>query len=304
MDPECPAISLTPSWAGAPVLLVGAVDAIRLCHEGGYAALDAGQAVCAVESRRRGIADDIREFVTRSNLSSFPLSALDDLQVIKLIVNRIRSRDLVAVRRVEESSTTGEADQTAELRRLVRDIESKTRERLAYAGRQYKLVVGAQLANLPGRDNYQVVPRDEAREVLSGITEQPGTPAELKPLLVEANSAVSPDWRPPLKPSGLVLLCKVGVPRVSPRDDGPAFTPSQIKKLTAKSDWIEIEVVDQDGEPYTGSYHLKLPNDSSTEGSFNEDGFLGDYDLTAGNCQLFLAGRNIPKGSASEAPAL
>jgi hypothetical protein len=275
MDPDCPAISLTPSWKGDPVLLVGALDAIRLCREGGYAALEAVTAIGAVESRPRRIGDDIRAFVARANLSSFPLSALNDHQVIKLIANRIRSRDLVAVRRIEGSSAPGEAEQTAKQRRLVRDIETKTHGRLAYAGRQYKLVVDAQLANLPGRDTYQVVPRDEARQVLDGMAEQPDTPADLKPLLAEANSAVSPDWRPPLKPDGLVLLRRAPTVGSQAPEQIATMTPSQLRK--AMLTWITIDVVDEDDQPWSGVVAMTLTNGSqrsfrmSETGSFHQD---------------------------------
>lgn len=299
MDPDCPAISLTPSWKGDPVLLVGAVDAIRLCREGGYAALEAGQAVCAVESRPRRLADDIREFLARASLSSFPLSSLDDFQVIQLIAKRIRSRDLVAVQRVEESSAAGEADKTAELRRLVRDIESKTRGRLAFAGRQYKLVVDAQLANLPGRDNYQVVPRDEAQQILSGIASQPGTQAELKPLLAEANSAVSPDWRPPLNPDGLVLLRRIPTVGSKAPEQVAPMTPSQLRK--AMLTWITIDVVDEDDNPWSGAVDMTLTNGSQRSFRMSEAGTFHQDEIQPGTVTVkFKGDKTDQKGWGGE----
>jgi hypothetical protein len=304
MDPDCPAIALTPDWKDDQVVLVGAVDAIRLCREGGYQALNSGKAIWALEGVRREIVREVRDFVARARLTGFALSSMDDSDVIKLIARNLKSRDLIALKKVgpsEAPSKTG--DRAAKLRRLVREIESKTRGRLNYSGRQYKLVVDESLAKLPGRDSYQVARQDEARQVLDGLAKQPGTPADLHTLMGEAREAISTDWRPPLQPDGLVLLRKIVTLQASAPDTGPALTPSQLKKLTTKTDWIEVEVVDQDGEPYTGGYRLELANGTANEASFNEEGFFGDYDLDTGNCHLFLVDRKTPKGGAAEAPA-
>ena len=283
MAPDCPAIALTTSWKDDAVLLVGAVDAIRLCREGGYAALDAAQAVGAMEDRPRML-DALREFVARANLSSSPPSSLNDLQVVELIASRIQSRDLVAIRRSGETSAPGEAEQGTKLRRLVRDIETKTRGRLAYVGRQYKLVADAQLANLPGRDNYQVVPRDEAREVLDGIAAQPGTPNDLKPLLAEANSAVSRDWRAPLKPDGLVLLRRIPTVGSKAPEEVPPMTPSQLRK--AMLSWISIDVVGEDDQPLSGVVDMTLTDGSQKSWNLSESGTFRQDDIEPGTMTL------------------
>jgi hypothetical protein len=293
-------MSMTPAWKDDTVLLVRAVDAIRLCREGGYEALDYGTAIGALEGARRGIVGEVRRFVLRAQLSSFPLSSMGDSDVLKLIANLLKSRSLTALQKVETSAASGKP---AKLRLLVREIETKTRGRLNYSGRQYKLVVDTQLAKLPGRDSYQVARQDEARQVLDGLAKQAGTQADLRALLAEARASISNDWRSPLQPDGLVLLRKTISAQAQAPDSGPALTPSQIKKLTTKTDWIEIEVVDQDGEPYTGSYKIELPSGTASDGNFNPEGFLGDYDLDSGNCNLLLVDRKTPKGAAAtEAP--
>jgi len=279
--------------------LVRAVDAIRLCREGGYEALDSGKAIWALERVLRGIVREARGFVSRARLTSFPLSAMDDSDIVKLLANQLKGRNLIALQEVEPSAASGKAaTKTAKLRRLVREIESKTRGRLSFSGRTYRLVVDVSLAKLPGRDSYQVARQDEARQVLDGLAEQPGTPSNVRPLLGEAREALSKDWRPPLQPDGLVLLRKIITMQASAPDAGPALTPSQIKKLATHTDWIEIEVVDQDGLPYTGGYRLELPDSTASESNFDEEGFLGNYDLESGTCKLFLLDQKIPKGGA------
>jgi hypothetical protein len=304
MGPDCPAIAITPDWKNDQVVLVGAVDAIRLCREGGYKALDSGDAIWALEGVRREIVRDVRDFVARARLTSFPLSSLGDSDIVKLVVGLLKSRNLIALQGVEPRAESGKAENaTAKLRRLVREVESKTRGRLSYSGRQYKLVADIDLAVLPNRDSHQVVSRDEARRILDGIDQQSGTAAEVRPLLGQAREAISADWRPPLKPDGLILLRKIVTMAASSPDTGPALTPSQIKKLATQTDWIEIEVADQDGEPYTGSYRLELSDGTASEGNFDGEGFFGNHDLEAGNCQLFLVDRKTSKGGAAEAPA-
>ena len=64
-----------------------------------------------------------------------------------------------------------------------------------------------------------------------------------------------------------------------------------MKKLL--SDWIEIEVEDEDGIKYTGSYSLELPDATSTDGTFDEKGFYGNYAIESGKCKLFLPGRKV-----------
>ena len=58
---------------------------------------------------------------------------------------------------------------TAEQRRLVRAIDSKSRGHLSFSGRQFRLVAGENLKKLPNRDRYEVVRREEAIRILDGI---------------------------------------------------------------------------------------------------------------------------------------
>jgi len=183
------------------------------------------------------------------------------------------------------------------MRRLITDIDKQTRGKLRYQGRQFKWAADVDLARVPGRDSYEVASRAEAVAALGAIARDAGAPVEL---LNSAQEKLSKDWRPPFSEAdGLILLRRIPVRDSVPKDVSPSVTPSQLKKLTTKTDWIEVEVVDQDGEPYTGGYRLELANGAANEASFNEEGFFGDYDLDTGNCQLFLVDRKTPKGGAA-----
>jgi len=129
---------------------------------------------------------------------------------------------------------------------------------MAYAGRQYKLVVDVELAGTPGRDSYEVVGRDEARRVLDGLAKQ-SAPAgdlagDLAGLLGQASAKLTPDWRPPLQPDGLILLRRSVVHAAMKPNDGPAITPSQFRELLEKEKPVQFfaRFVDERGEPVTG----------------------------------------------------
>ena len=303
MGLDCASLALAPSWEEEQLIVVRATDAIRLCRDGGYEELPRQSAGAWVDHLDRRHMATVRAFVAQARLAHFPLAQIDDPRLVALLREAIKVRELVVLR--EGAGERGkQSDSTTEQRRIVREVAAKAR-RLGFAGKQYRLVPDADLGRLPDRDSYEVVKHEEAVRVLDGIGMQSGIPSgELAQLLVQAKEKLTPDWRPPLEPSGLILLRRIVTLQAYAPDVGPALTPSQMKKLVTQTDWIEVEVVDQDGEPYTGRYRIELPDHSSTEGSFDAEGLLGNYDLEAGNCKLFLIDRKSPKGATSEAAAV
>jgi hypothetical protein len=207
---------------------------------------------------------------------------------VAFLVAALRQRDLVVLR-IGETATGGDDGTTAEQRRLVRQIEARARRRLSHAGRQYKLVADVDLNRLRERDSYEVVGRQAAVQVLGALAQQASVDnRELAPLLVQAQVKLSGDWRPPLSPDGLVLLRRIVTLGSQAPDAAEAITPSQLKKLLTKTEWIEIEVVDERGVPYTGPYRVELPDGAVREGKLDEKGMWADYDIEPGQCKLLL----------------
>ena len=273
------------------------MDALDLRRDEGYEDVPAREALRIFDKMDRLPSWEMRDFAARARLPRVYLHETDDQQLLFMIRQAIADSRLIAFRKSDGAGKT--TSETVERRRLVRQIEQQTRGRLNFSGRQYKLVVDVDLGKVPGRDNYEVVGREDARRVLGGLAKQSGTAGDLVGWLTSAIEKLTPDWRPPRQPDGLILLRRIKA-QVAPIDSAePALTPSQLKKLARKTDWIEVEVVDQDGEPYTGGYRLELANGAANEASFNEEGFFGDYDLDTGNCQLFLVDRKTPKGGAA-----
>jgi len=286
----------------AAVVLVPSMDALDLRRDEGYEDVPAREALRIFDKMDRLPSWEMRDFAARARLPRVYLHETDDQQLLFMIRQAIADSRLIAFRKSDGAGKT--TSETVERRRLVRQIEQQTRGRLNFSGRQYKLVVDVDLGKVPGRDNYEVVGREDARRVLGGLAKQSGTAGDLVGWLTSAIEKLTPDWRPPRQPDGLILLRRIKA-QVAPIDSAePALTPSQLKKLARKTDWIEVEVVDQDGEPYTGQpYHFELPDATSSDGNFNEEGFLGNYELDPGHCKLTLTDGEEVASAADVAPA-
>jgi outer membrane protein OmpA-like peptidoglycan-associated protein len=275
---------------GGKLRLVRATDALRLSREEGCEVLPALQAIWLVDRLDRRRSADVRSFVSRAFRSRYRLTGLDDNHLWGLLASLLKARELIAIGESEAESAS-ESGSTAEQRRLVSAIAGQTRGgRLQYAGREYRLTADADLGRVPNRSNYEVVRRVDAEQVLSNLAKPSAAGSGgLANLFERTRGLLSKDWRPPFAPDGLVLLRKARQTYASVGSPEPAITPSQMKKLLA--DWIEIEVEDEDGIKYTGPYSLELPDSTSIDGTFDDNGFYGSYAIDSGKCKLFLPGR-------------
>ena len=285
MDLGCAVFAFSPSWREKKFVLVCATDAIRLCRGGGYEVLPALQTSAKVEGLGRSDMGSLRDFVARTRLSRFPLSLLDDQEVLALLGGSLKRREVVALRKSDGAGGDDDGRASAAQRRLILEIDRKARGKLILAGRRYKLVADIDLAKLPDRDSYEVVRHDDAAKILDTLAKENGTAADL---LGQAKQGLTRDWRPPLPPDGLILLRKNVTMQASAPDSAEAITPSQLKQMLAKTEWIEIVASDELGNPYAGPYRIKLPDGSVREGNFDEQGLWGDYDIDPGKCQLLL----------------
>jgi outer membrane protein OmpA-like peptidoglycan-associated protein len=292
-------LGLTSPWNAERVLLVSATEAVRLIREDGYQAVPLHRALALAESAATRDTSTLRRFVGRVQHGGYLLSDLDNAAVMRILHARVRSGALVAVRAGDDGDR-GESAGEIQQRKLVREIEAVSRRRLNHGGRSYRLVVGSSLGRLPDRDSYEVVSQRDSVTVLRTLAgENASGAAQLAKLLSQAVGLVSKDWRPPLSPDGLVLLRRIIVQHAFNADPGPALSPSQLKKL-GQSDWIEVELVDQDGEPYAMAYRIELPNGDARTGAFDEDGLAGVYEIESGTCKLTLV-PNVAGPAADDA---
>lgn len=217
-------------------------------------------------------------------LGRFDIQRMDDRQVLDLIRNAIVDGRAVVV--CKSAGKVVPLSATAELRRLVAQVERATRGRLPYRGRQYKLVVDVELAHLPSRDYYEVASQSEARAVLEGIAKESPASAEF---LKKAGEKLSKDWRPPLQPDGLVLLRRLAVVQAAAPPSGPALTPSQLEQSIQPTEVIEIELVDAAGEAVPGeAWELLLPDGSKRSGMLDDQGRALITSLPGGECHVMF----------------
>jgi hypothetical protein len=296
---SCPALPLALPTPDKEILLVHAVDAIRLCRDDGYQPAPRIRASWEIDRLERRDMCRTREFVERTRLLSVPLCHLTDDELLAAIRRLLAQGDLAVLVRTGDGGGDAADKTTAERRRLARQIERLAGSRLTFEGRRYRLVADVDLARLPDRDYYEVTSRADAVRVLTGMAALPTGAAELPPLLTDAKNKLSADWRPPLSPDGLILLRRIVVAQaVNPIVEAP-ITPSQMKALL-KSDWIEIEVVDDEDELHVGPFRLVLPDDEKMQSAFDGTDFFSKHGIASGSCKLVLLGEQIPAPAIEE----
>ncbi len=264
-------------------MLVRASDASRLCGSGRYQRVEPTEATLPLAWFRRGNMTELRRFLVQCQRPRFPIAELDDSQLLTLLRRELGAANVALLR---EGHGVLATDSTAEQRRLVREIEAAVGDRLMFDGAIYRLVADADLAKLPDRNSYEVVLHEEAKDILGALAEKAGSPRRAE-LLRKAMGKLTPDWRPPLSANGLVLLRRRPAAEIAESLE-PALTPSQIKKLAGKTEWIEIEVVDELGNPYRGPYRIERPDGTVAKGRFDDEDVWGDYDIDPGKCKLTL----------------
>jgi len=257
MDLDCPHLSLAPYWADEDddrrIVLVRAVDALALCRRGGYEKVSSVRTSWNFQSESHRLLWELRGFAIDIGLASPFEARYDDRELVALFGDRIQHGDLVGLRKAE-ATAAAEADPTIEQRQLVRAIESQTRGQLREGGRRYKLVAGADVAGTPDRNSYEVVRHDEGGRVLAKLAEESSGRAGLAELLGKARAKLSPDWRPPLPPKGLVLLRRIAVQRATASSPAAVISPSQMRAMMESEKPLQFfaRFVDERGKPVTG----------------------------------------------------
>jgi hypothetical protein len=183
------------------------------------------------------------------------LSEVDDYELVDIVREAIQSHRAFALRKGDGPAAA--PSPTTLRRHLVREIEAKTRGRLSYSGRQYKLVVDVDLDGLSDREYHEVVRRDDAKNVLDGLAADPAMPIEL---LAKASADLTKDWRKPFsQPDGIILLRRNPPSRKVATNDEPAITPSQMRALLENADEPIIRLVNVEAPTFVpGAETLRI----------------------------------------------
>ncbi len=298
-----PSLTIAPFWQlENKAILVGRLDASRLCREGEYEALSPLHALWEygrLWPRNRWA---IRRFVDDARLSRFPLSSLDEYEVNQLIKEGIRRGDLAAILKVDPAVLAARpVDPAVAKRRLIREIEAKTGGKLTESGRRYRLIRDIDFEKFPERNYYHVVRQDEAKQILDALAKQPGTSTELAELVVKARDQLSRDWHALTEPDGLILLRRVPVERAPEKDTGPALTPSQLRK--AALTWIAVEIVDDEDVPWPGSVDMILSSGTQQSVGWPADGAYSLEEIEPGKVTVKVPSKDPAVTSPDEGVA-
>ncbi len=281
-----PSLGISPFWQiESKVILVGRLDASRLCRDGEYEALGPFQALWDFGRLWPKNRWAIRRFVADAGLSRFPLSSLDEYAVNHLIKDGIGLGDLVAIKKVDPAVLAARpVDPAVAKRHLIREIEAKTGGKLTEAGRHYRLIRDIDFEKFPERNYYHVVRQDEAKQILDALAKQPGTSTELAELLVKARDQITRDWHALTEPDGLILLRRAPVERAPEKDTGPAITPSQMRKL--KLGWIAIECVEESEQPWKGKVDMFFSDGASRGTAADPEGIVHVENIEPGDATI------------------
>jgi hypothetical protein len=240
MELDCPYLDLTPHWAYdghlRNIIVVRGMDGVRLCRNWGlgFDKVPSWHAIKELRRASRSLEREISDFLVETSIGSFGGRSRSLRQMVNEISEYLTHGSYVGLRRVGLS--LAESDPALEERRLVREIERDTHGWLWVAGFKYKLVAGADVDGIQGRANFEVTGHDDAGQVLEKLAEQFAGKRDLRKRLLEARTKLSPNWRPPMRPTGLVLLRRIGARPVASQATTQALSPSQLQALREKAE--------------------------------------------------------------------
>jgi hypothetical protein len=197
---------------------------------------------------------EISDFLTETTIDGPGGRSRTLSQSVKEVADYLVHGQYMGLRRT--SLGLSDSDPSVQERRLIKEIEQGTHGWLWVAGTKYKLVAGADVDGIAGRASFEVVRHAEGAKILEALATQFAGQANLPKKLLEARSKLSPDWRPPLRPTGMVLLRRMGARPVASGMPQTALTPSQLQALRQKSEATYQFTWDQ---PFSQRQWVNLP---------------------------------------------
>ncbi len=235
MPIEIPSLVLSSSSRADRHLLVRAADAVRLCREGGYEPLPPQASSHAITMQP---AAQARDFAARAGVLSRTLTDCPDLPLLAELRALVAAGALVAVRACEDQPSQA-TPSLVKQRRVLRALAPARPEAMRFKGGIYRLLTDADFRRIPDLDEYTVVGRASAVEVLTGLAVSASSSRAR--LFAQAAELLTQDWRPPLAPDGLILLKKMVVVRTTQPEAEPAEKSQQAAGAQATAPTEEAE---------------------------------------------------------------
>ncbi len=264
------------------VWLVARFDAWAAERAGTHERLSATEASWCLRGAQ---ASGVQSLLPRGGASGLPFPASDG-QILAFAERLLKDGELEVVREARSTSqTTAQQDADAHItRKLERLLKGQP---LVVQGGRYRVLAGQDVGRLPARDEHQVVSRAAAAKLLAQAATAAAN-AELRTALGAAGERLSPDWQPPQKPCGIVVLRHVPL-RAHSGTETSALTPAALKKAAREDSPIDIEIVviDPSGKPWKGAVHVVAPDGEELEEALTS-GKVQLKSLKPGTCAVLL----------------
>ncbi len=227
-------------------------------------------------------------------LGSDDAAARDDDHLLALVMRAVETGHLVVVRETGRPKDDPAVEARAEAHRIAREVNRLAKGDLRHGGSRYTLHARDQIDRAAlGATRRMLFPR-EATTILEGMVGEYAAGGELAARLVEAKAFFVGDEAEDCE---LVLLRHLAEPSTRTVVQAPV-TPSQIRKENAG--WIEIELVDDRGEPLQRGLHIVLADGSARDVETDEAGFVRVEGIAPGITKTSAARGEV--SSASQVP--
>jgi hypothetical protein len=211
-------------------------------------------------------------------------AGLKSTDIVTVVDSAVRSGRIVFTRGWDfhdVQGLVGRAQASSAAATLARTIMGG-RSELAFEGQRYRLIDADVTSSVHAEDDFRPVDVSEAPALLERIAGKLSITPEQRARWSEAQALVVK----PAKGHGLKLLryapariSEIILPAAPP-------LPARSRDEAAPKHWIEIEVVYDDGTPFTGNCLVTLPGGKETEGPPGEGGLLCLDGLNGGTCKV------------------
>ncbi|WP_347988692.1 hypothetical protein [Methylomonas sp. AM2-LC] len=214
----------------------------------------------------------------------FNIHRLDDNEVIKQVCALIRTGRLAISGR--KTSTTEIDPKQKVINQILTGLPNKIQD-FNFDGQTLRLISAEQWKSLSRNQKYQIISKDQAKQIIQKLIVSPFSSANEKTYLHQTIELFTETKFSRLE-TGFLLLRYSTNNYVRAESNEPAFTPSQhVQRLQKEKHWIEIELLGEDGKPIANQNYLVVTADQKQyTGTTDADGLARLDDIPAGNCQV------------------
>lgn len=170
--------------------------------------------------------------------------------------------------------------------RVVKELAAQIGVDLNYAGTSYRLATVESRSSHSSLVSYETLSTREAAQVLDAMAAQPAQDERRRALLQEARELAQDR---PREPASLVMLRRTRQLALTDASS-QTLTPSQLRKAAA-TDWLEIRLIDDTGQPIANEpFEVRLPDGSTQQGTLDENGMAYVSGFPPGTCEVSFPG--------------